>query len=281
VNWFEYCGGPTPKIVSGLKAIWPDGKWSSWDHGRRFPAFGGEKKEDRMPILMTTTVWNEGHGAPYMKWDGKSPGPRGFRRGATWFVGNPSMVDEPKVAICGEARDQYPDSSRLLSFRFLNEQMLMKGQHGIDPFGVNYWPVKDARGRFTRGALSAWAQGPSHAFVALLAPGPDGPLATERFEALREGVQIAEAMLFLQRALDDKKIEGELADRVNQALDRRALALVAAWKACDAAHKEAAANKKPFRQEDVLLAEAAPGARERDAELYAVCGEVARATAGK
>lgn len=45
-----------------------------------------------------------------------------------------------------------------------------------------------------------------------------GPVASERLEAFRRGVQVCEAMLYLQRALDENKIGGELARRVNRVL---------------------------------------------------------------
>jgi hypothetical protein len=55
----------------------------------------------------------------------------------------------------------------------------------------------------------------------MLSPGADGPVATERFEMLREGVELGEAILFLEKALQDKKISGDLEQRVNKLLDAR------------------------------------------------------------
>ena len=48
--------------------------------------------------------------------------------------------------MCGAGRDQYNDRSTLMFARMLDEEMIMRGQHGIDSFGVNYWPLKDAKG---------------------------------------------------------------------------------------------------------------------------------------
>jgi hypothetical protein len=50
-------------------------------------------------------------------------------------------------------------------------------------------------------------------FVAILYPGPDGPVATERFEMFREGVELCEAVLFVQRAVADKKLSADLQQR--------------------------------------------------------------------
>lgn len=273
VNWFEYCGGPSKPMVSGLKAVWPDGKWASWDHGRRYPTHAGEKKEDAMPILVNSSVWNEGHLTQYAQWDGKSPGPRGFKRSTKWVLSKPTFIDEPKIGMCGAGRDHYSDRSTMLFVKCLNEDMIMRGQHGIDSFGINYWPVKDAKGRFTPGSINAWAQGPSHAFWAIIAAGPNGPVATDRFEAMREGVQVAEAMLYLQRALDDNKATGELAAKIDKLLDARAQRMVNIMKAGEAAGKE----KKRVTLDALYADELAKDAAERDAELYALCGEVSRA----
>jgi hypothetical protein len=59
----------------------------------------------------------------------------------------------------------------------------------------------------------------------LLAPGPDGPVTTIRFENARECIQTAEAMVFLQKALLAKKLTGPFADRCWKLLDERVNAM--------------------------------------------------------
>jgi hypothetical protein len=54
------------------------------------------------------------------------------------------------------------------------------------------------------------------------APGKDGPIATERYEAFRECVQICEAVVYLQRAADSGKLPAAVAAKANKALDDRA-----------------------------------------------------------
>ena len=60
---------------------------------------------------------------------------------------------------------------------------------------------------------------------ALLAPGPDGPVSTARFEMLREGAQECEARLVLENALADptatNKFGGALANRCQEILKER------------------------------------------------------------
>ena len=63
--------------------------------------------------------------------------------------------------------------------------------------------------------------GPIQSQYSLLYPGPDGPLATERYENVREGLLMTEALLFIERAIQSKKLSPELQERADKALDAR------------------------------------------------------------
>ena len=52
--------------------------------------------------------------------------------------------------------------------------------------------------------------GPALSQMSFLYPGPDGPVATERFEMFREGVQLAEALLFVERAVERTRFRNAL-----------------------------------------------------------------------
>jgi hypothetical protein len=56
----------------------------------------------------------------------------------------------------------------------------------------------------------------------MISPGPHGAIFNERLEAFREGVQVAEAIIFVQRALEAGRIDGDLAQRATSLLDERA-----------------------------------------------------------
>ena len=45
-----------------------------------------------------------------------------------------------------------------------------------------------------------------YAVHSLLYPGPDGPVATERYEMFREGLELSEAILYVQNAIHKKKL---------------------------------------------------------------------------
>jgi len=58
--------------------------------------------------------------------------------------------------------------------------------------------------------------------LCITAPGPNGPVSTERLEMYIEGLQVNEAITFLLKALDDKKIDGALAAKCQERLTQRA-----------------------------------------------------------
>jgi elongation factor P--beta-lysine ligase len=89
--------------------------------------------------------------------------------------------------------------------------------------------------------------------LALLYPGPDGPVATERFEMFREGVELAEALLFIERAIQEKKLSADFQRRAERDLEARSNAFIMNW----------------FGIRDM------PGAEE-DAKLLDLAGEVAK-----
>jgi hypothetical protein len=123
--------------------------------------------------------------------------------------------------------------------------------------GADIFPCKGDGGRYgfeadARGGLGPSAEGTT----AILAPGADGPIATERYEMFREGVELAEAILFLERALRDKKIGGDLEQRVDRCLKARSEAMARYW----------------FGYTD---------AAEQDEKLLALAGEVAKKLEGR
>jgi hypothetical protein len=65
--------------------------------------------------------------------------------------------------------------------------------------------------------------------MSLLYPGPDGPVATERFEMFRESVELTEALLFIEQAVAEKKLSEDLQKRANAYLDYRGKAFVERW----------------------------------------------------
>ena len=258
-NWMCYCGGMTPQLASMVKSIWPDSKWLDMTHSR-VTRYQTTDKSVYVPVFVQSTVWGEGGLDAYAKWK-SGPYPRNY---AGKF--------DPSTAWCSHARIQYHEAGwpDLWTLRTKHEEVVLKGNDGVDALGADMFPAKDAKGRYRPGEWSAFAQGPGNATLAILGAGDAGPVGTERFEAMREGVQLCEAMIFIQKALEAKKLGGELEAKANKVLDDRARAM--------------AGCLKPTGYKGgvyVDLADYAKGARERDDALYATAAEVARAVAGK
>jgi hypothetical protein len=258
-NWMCYCGGMTKELASMVKSIWPDAKWTDVTHGR-VTKYATLEAGVFAPVFVQSTVWNEGTLDAYIKWK-TGPYPRQYAK-----------KFEPATAWCSHARVQYREAGwpDLWTLRTKHEDVILKGNDGIECVGADHFPVKDAKGRWRAGEWSAFAQGPANGTLAILGAGDAGPIGSERFEAMREGIQLCETMVFIQKALEAKKLSGDLEDKANKVLDDRAKAMTGCLK--PTGYKGGVY---------VDLADYAKGARERDDALFAAAAEVARAVAGK
>jgi hypothetical protein len=122
--------------------------------------------------------------------------------------------------------------------------------------------------------------------TSLLAPAPDGPGATNRFEAFREGIQECEARIAIEQALTDpakKELLGpELANRCEQVLDER---LTVMWKSLSNLQMNGPGwcNALGWRWTPGVAGHTwfiGSGWQERSARLYALAGEVTRKLSG-
>lgn len=259
-NWTCYCGGMTKDMASMVRSIWPDGKWTDVTHSR-VRRYNTNEKGVFAPVFVQSTVWNEGSLKAYLKWK-SGPYPRQY-----------AGKLQTNTAWCTHARNQYRESSwpLLWTLRTKHEEALLKGNDGLECVGADHFPYKDHRGRYKPGPWSAYAQGPKGGSLAMLGAGDEGPLGTERFEAMREGIQLCEAVAFIQKALEAKKITGDIAARANTFLDDRAKAMVGCWKTKIVTKRN---RKREYHYFDP--AAYAKGFAARDNALYAMAAEVAR-----
>jgi len=237
----QYAGGPDSKSLKTLKAIWPDLKGISQQHGlaRTF--------REGVPVIVAGTVWNEGRLRP-----------RGYR--GLWKKGR-------WLACCGFARNRHGERAPLVVYRSLPEEMIMRHHHGVFPLGEDLWALYRANGRRWNVSGTS-ALGPGCSTKALLAPGPDGALPTERFEMVRESTEACEAILYLDRGLAEGRITGDLAGRVNRALDTRSDAFLRFHKGMSFGYPG------PYNDKRVWQALQA-GLADDDATLFALCAEAA------
>ena len=150
--------------------------------------------------------------------------PEGLRGGIKSHMGwaRPDLVAQFDR---GNSRETSPNVYWLR----LAEAAITGSQRGNGRLGADYWKVvKDKTGRrvgrsHDRYPESTWR----NLFIpeALLAPGPEGPVATDEMEAYREGVQECEARIVLEYALDDEarkaKLGEDLAKRCEEYLANR------------------------------------------------------------
>ncbi len=243
----SYCYPPLPETVSMAKKIWPDGVWSYIAHnGTLGASFNAAENGVTMPVKWSVCVWTEG---------GLSP------RGCKALL-------KPRPSIWSDtARNRHWDWSPLILLRNLPEEMINRGMDGVGDFGADLFPVpKDSGKGYIMLGNGRGTGGPGAATHSLLAPGPDGAVATERYECFREGTELSEAILFLEKALQDGKAGGDLAAKVNRYLDERGVAMIQFWYERGGGFR---GSWTPAGQFD------------RDAELLALCGEVAGTTGGK
>jgi len=164
-----------------------------------------------MPVRYADCVWTEGR-----------LNARGYK----------TLVKPRDVIWCDLVRGRQRDDSPLAVIRAVPEELIMRGHDGLGDSGADFFPVTNPKtGRYYCVGNGRGTGGPNVSQKAILAPGPDGPIATERFESFREGMEICEAIIFLQRALEENKISGALKQKVNRYLDERDEAFLRHWSA--------------------------------------------------
>jgi hypothetical protein len=93
----------------------------------------------------------------------------------------------------------------------------MGGTRGIGPLGADFWNLTAAEKgpRAGTGPLEGYITNLSmygFSTAAFLAPGPEGPLTTARFDIFREGLQVCEAHAVIEKALGDPAKRQQLGD---------------------------------------------------------------------
>jgi hypothetical protein len=123
-------------------------------------------------------------------------------------------------------------SSPLGAYHALIECYHASGYSGVGRLGADFWRVlKGRRGMsplVNRYGHRNRPGPPTIANGALLYPGEEGPAATVRLEAMRLGIQEAEARIEIERALGDKAAKEKLGEPGREAtalLDERVRAI--------------------------------------------------------
>ena len=134
-------------------------------------------------------------------------------------------------------RDVRPIKNPAARWRYCAEANITGGQRGFGRMGADFWfALKDKEGKRI-GTITGRYPGSTWRNLEILnffmAAGPDGPVGTNSFEAVREGVQECEARIFIEKALIDEtlkvKLGTELTKRAKDILDKRISYM---WKGC-------------------------------------------------
>jgi hypothetical protein len=215
VVYTSYCHGPTKEMVEVYRRIWPDGKWINSSHAKTAVYAG---VSGTMPVQWCEWVWGVG-GLYNPDTHGVAEYPRPWERlGGKWLsYANPRIGNGITFAFAA--------GSPPVAHRFISEACIQGDVNGLTKLGADFWPcIPDGRGRLHTMDKAEFGLGFNNTIQAMLSPGPDGAAWNEKLEMLREGLQTAEAVVTLQRALKSGKLSPELAKRVKTLLDERARA---------------------------------------------------------
>ncbi len=177
-------------------------------------------------------------------------------------------------------------------FRMMPELCTFGGQRGAARIGADFWSLKTGGqvNNFShhkpQGAVASDGRFPDTSWrnlnirTALLAAGPEGAIASARFEMMREGVQECEARIFIEKALFAGKIGGDLAKRCKELLLERNKAIFTGFFGSN----QAGIGKNIFRtyswasgpQRVTYMWYLGSGWQERSDKLYSAAAEVAK-----
>jgi len=272
VGWLTYCNNPPAKIVDVVHNIWPDAKWIKNAHA---PAAVFKGSTGSMPVTYAAWVWGCG---PLYDPDCKRPWgkppiyyPKGRKAYPRPWTPSASHVKSyvplgiPRIGVQFTRPGLY-DVAPLMRCRTVAEAILQADICGLGMVGGDFWPLPSGRkGRFAPICDNRGGVGPRNNTKAFISPGPDGPVFSERLEMVREGIQVAEAIILLQKALETKTVSADLARRIEDLLDERARQYL---RNCTPAPKGPS-------QDSPWMTMQATNWRDRDESLFALAGEVA------
>ncbi|MEX2382268.1 MAG: hypothetical protein WD490_07795 [Opitutales bacterium] len=130
-----------------------------------------------------------------------------------------------KVLWASSARNLVQDHSPATHLRMLPDLTVTGRYQGFTRIGLDGWGTRHPSNgeytptltRFRNKWFNLWR---SNA-VSITAPGPEGAVATIRYEMLREGIQEVEARIIMERALDDAQAPEDLKTKIRTFLGER------------------------------------------------------------
>jgi glycosyl hydrolase family 123 len=196
-------GGTNRQVVANFKKCFPEGSWQYGGHNRPRQSRNRSGYMGYIEYLYVSEF---------------IPAPQKARRRG-WNTG----PDATYILMSQRLRDPIQTA---MMVRTMGERALLLGDMGAGKMCLDYWPVKGSVRVMNRTLYSRWpessAKQRSPHLVFLGYPGPKGAVTTCKYELMHEGLQETEARIFVEDALVNKKITGDLAKRALALLDRRA-----------------------------------------------------------
>ncbi|HUT33622.1 MAG TPA: glycoside hydrolase domain-containing protein [Planctomycetota bacterium] len=176
----------------------------------------------------------------------------GLKSQLGWKRQNICLLNPRVLSSCATTEGHSPP----FNFRLMVDRALVSGYNGIGRIGGDYWA-----GAYYDGCrVNAYHQA-GFSVLKTLWPGPDGAEPSVRFEATLEGIQEAEARIFIEQALERGLLPDTLAKSAREAVDAHNLETL----------------HLPVHSAAILLTEGAQGWLDRSRRLYATAAEVAAA----
>jgi hypothetical protein len=190
--------------------------WISHTHGG---GHVGMKLEGLATVAYMAYVWNVQYPQAYPM---NADAPKGSDSRRMYGWKRPELYAEFRRFT---ALNEWPLSTILL----FSEIQITGRQRGLGRVGADFWPVyKDQQGHRRAWIWDRYPQSLWHScnlMSHMLVPGPAGPVASTRYEVMREGIQECEARIAIETVLTDEakkaKLPTGLAEQAQQLLDDR------------------------------------------------------------
>ncbi|MGC9454328.1 MAG: glycoside hydrolase domain-containing protein [Phycisphaerae bacterium] len=195
---------PSEQTVEFFRRVAPWAKWAVFTHGRGDPGI----RNDRLTFGGMEVGYLE---HPYAHG-------RAGRRSDTILGGWKNLDANVHKVYCG--RQYLTEYGPLHNYRVYGDMSVAGSSNGFGRVGVDIWPVRKDEDDQPRRAVhgsGGWGNLYRHNPRSIAYPGANGAIGSIRFELLREGLQEAEARIFIEKALTDE----ETADLLGEDIARR------------------------------------------------------------
>jgi hypothetical protein len=239
---------PSKAAVEDLRVLLPEAKWEAHTH----PFLNSLHGQN---VGYLACVWQ----APSVPEKGEAI-KQGWRDPFLW-------TSFPREGVRGPG--PLNETANPVRYRMILEGILTGGGRGIGRIGADFWPVlKAGSGNRKQSIVAQYPETGGNAALsirnadeAILAPGVNGAIPTQRFEMLRASAQLCEARITIEKALSDlatkAKLPAALVETCEQLLQHRVEAM-------------------RYGGRDGWSWFVASGWQDSEAELYDLAGQISR-----